>query len=559
MKREDREVLTTVKRNFLRHPIVLAAGAGALLGVLGLNVAAFILGLEAPRLLGAVVVTDMVVIGAGILLASREVLRAEDRSEATEAQLASIVEWSEDAIVGLSLEGEIRSWNRGAQRIFGYGERETVGRHVALIIPEERRAEEDEVLARIRRGEAVSHFETQRRAQGGRLVDISLTVSPVRDAGGRIVGASKVARDITARRRAEQALGEAQARLAAIVDSAMDAMVTVDESQRVVLFNRAAEQVFGVRRDQALGAPLDLFLPVRFRGAHRQHVEHFGRTGVTSRRMGDVTMLWALRADGTEFPIEASISQAVEDGRRFFTVILRDVTLRRQAEEALKRSEQELRELSARVLEAREEEKTHIARELHDELGQLLTALKMDLSWLRERLPADLRDKAVEMSAMLDQTVTATRRISADLRPLMLDDLGLVDATGWLVQDFAKRSGVSCEARLAEAEALQDVSKSVATAVYRAVQESLTNIARHAGAKHAWVLLAVEDGLIHVEVEDDGRGITPQDLAKSRSLGLKGMRERFAYLGGALEIGAAPRGGTRLRLRVPLHAKKEPA
>jgi len=559
MKREDRQVLTTVKRNFLRQPIVVAAGAGALLGVLGLNVAAFILGLEAPRLLGAVVVTDMIVIGAGILVASREVLRAEHRSEATEAQLASIVEWSEDAIVGLSLEGEILSWNRGAQRIFGFSERETVGQLITLIVPEERRAEESEVLGRIRHGGTLSHFETVRRAKDGRLIDISLTVSPVRDAAGRIVGASKVARDITARRRSEQALSEAQARLAAIVDSAMDAVVTVDESQRVVLFNRAAEQVFGVRRDEALGAPLDRFLPARFRGAHHGHIQNFGRTGVTSRRMGDVTTLWALHADGTEFPIEASISQAVEEGRRFFTVILRDVTLRKQAEEALRRSEQELRELSARVLEAREEEKTHIARELHDELGQLLTALKMDLSWLRGRLPADLREKAVEMGAMLDQTVAATRRISADLRPLMLDDLGLVDATGWLVQDFAKRSGVQCEVRLPDQELLGEASKNVATAVYRAVQESLTNIARHAGAKRAWVLLAVEDGAIHVEVEDDGRGIAPQDLAKSRSLGLKGMRERFAYLGGALEIGAAPRGGTRLRLRVPLQARKDPA
>jgi len=555
MKREDREVLTRVKGSLLRHPLVVASGAASLLGVLGLNVAAFILGLEAPRLLGAVVITDMIVIGAGIIIASREVLRAEQRSEATEAQLASIVEWSEDAIIGLSLEGEIRTWNRGAERLFGHSQREALGRHIALIIPEERRAEEDDVLARIRGGETVSHFETVRRAKDGRLIDISLTVSPVRDAAGRIVGASKVARDISERRRTEQALDEAQARLGAIVDSAMDAVVTVDESQRVVLFNRAAEQVFGVRRDEALGASLERFLPARFRAAHHAHIEHFGRTGVTSRRMGDVTTLWALRADGTEFPIEASISQAVEEGRRFFTVILRDITVRKHAEEALKRSEQELRELSARVLEAREEEKTRIARELHDELGQLLTALKMDLAWLRERLPSDLQDKAAEMSGMLDQTVGATRRISADLRPLMLDDLGLADAAGWLVQDFARRSGIQVEVRLPEAEALQQVSKSAATAVYRAVQESLTNIARHAGAKRAWVMLAVEDGTIHVEVEDDGRGIGSQDLAKSRSLGLKGMRERFAYLGGALEIGAAPRGGTRLRLRVPLQAK----
>jgi PAS domain S-box-containing protein len=553
MKRDDRDVLTSVKRSYLRHPLVVLALGALLVGVLGVNAYAFAHGLDSPRLLGIVVVTDMLVIGAGIFVATREVLRAEDRSQATEAQLASIVEWSDDAIVGLSLEGEIRSWNRGAQRIFGHSEREALGRHITLIIPEERRAEEDEVLARIQRGDTVSHFETVRLGKDGRLLEISLTVSPVRDAAGRIVGASKVARDITARKRAENALGEAQARLAAIVDSAMDAVITVDEGQRIVLFNRAAEQVFGVQREHALGTALDRFLPSRFRAAHRGHVQNFARTGITSRRMGDVTTLWALRSDGSEFPIEASISQAVEDGKRFFTVILRDVTVRRQAEEALKRSEQELRELSARVLEAREEEKTRIARELHDELGQLLTALKMDLAWLRERLAApELLAKAREMGEMLDQTVGATRRISADLRPLMLDDLGLVDAADWLVKDFAKRSGVKCETRLPEPEALDGVAKNVATAVYRAVQESLTNIGRHSGARNAWVLFSVDDAMIHVEIEDDGRGISPEDLAKARSLGLRGMRERFAYLGGSLEIAAAPRGGTRLRLRVPL-------
>jgi PAS domain S-box-containing protein len=356
---------------------------------------------------------------------------------------------------------------------------------------------------------------------------------------------------------AEHRTEASQARLEAIVDSAMDAIITVDPAQNILLFNRAAEQVFGVRRDEALGSPLDRFLPERFRGAHRAHIDGFGHTGVTSRRMGDVTTLWALRANGEEFPIEASISQAAEDGKRYFTVILRDITVRRQSEEALKRSAQELRELSARVLEAREEEKAHIARELHDELGQLLTALKMDLSWLRGRLPADAAElgaKAEEMGALLDQTVASTRRISADLRPLMLDDLGLADAANWLVQDFARRSGVSCDIRLVAADALQDISKSVATAVYRAVQESLTNIARHSGAKHAWIVLTMQGGVLHFEVEDDGKGIAPEDLAKARSLGLRGMRERIAYLGGVFEVARAPRGGARVRLRVPVRA-----
>jgi PAS domain S-box-containing protein len=427
-------MLMSVKGSLFRHPAVVAAGAGALGALLVTNALAFLRGTDSPWLLGGVILTDMLVIGAGIFVAAREVLVAEERSEASRTRL-----------------------------------------------------------------------------------------------------------------------DEAQARLAAIVDSAMDAVITVDEAQNVVLFNRAAEQLFGMPREQALGAPLERFIPQRFRGAHHGHVEAFGRTGVTSRRMGDVTTLWALRpGSGEEFPIEASISQAAEAGRRYFTVILRDITVRKQAEDALRASQRELRELSARVLEAREEEKAHIARELHDELGQLLTALKMDLSSLRERLPAELQGKAGEMAGLLDQTVAATRRISADLRPLMLDDLGLADAASWLVEDFGRRSGIACRIDIAAAEGLDQASKAVSTAVYRAIQESLTNIARHAGAKNAWVACTVQDGSIDVEVEDDGRGIAAEDLAKARSLGLKGMRERISHVGGTFEIARAPRGGTRLRLRVPL-------
>jgi PAS domain S-box-containing protein len=424
--------LISVKRGLFRHPVTLAAGGAALAGLLAANTVAFIRGMEAPWLLGAVILTDMLVVGVSLL-----------------AALWSIAVW------------------------------------------------------------------------GGKS-----------DAS--------------------------EARLEAIVDSAMDSILTVDAAQRIVLFNRAAEQMFGVRRDDALGSPLDRFIPQRFRGAHRAHVEKFGHTGVTSRRMGDQTTLWALRADGSEFPIEASISQAGEPGSRFFTVILRDITLRKQNEDTMLRQQQELRELSARVLEAREEEKTRIARELHDELGQLLTALKMDLAWLRERLPEtgpELAARADGMSALLDRTVSSSRRIAADLRPLMLDDLGLADAAQWLVDDFGKRSGVRLEMRVPEEAAFDALAKGAATAVYRAIQESLTNIARHSGAKNAWVLLAQENGEVLVEIEDDGRGVTPGDLAKASSLGLKGMRERVAYYGGSLEVARAPRGGTRLRVRMPLASR----
>jgi PAS domain S-box-containing protein len=570
----DRSHLISVNKGLLRHPAAVGAGAAALVGLLALNALAFLRGLDSPWLLGGVLVADMLVIGVGVIVAAREVLTAEEGTalarvalEASEARLAGIVEWSEDAIIGLALDGTVTSWNRGAEKAFGYRSAEALGKPITLIVPEDRRTEAAQVLAKIARGEAVEHFETQRCAKDGRLIDIALTVSPIRDAAGAVVGASKISRDITRRKRAEAeaaqmrtALTAAQTRLGAIVDSAMDAVITVDPAQNIVLFNRAAEQVFGVRREEAIGTSLDRFIPARFRAGHRHHVDQFGRTGVTSRRMGDVTTLWALRADGAEFPIEASISQADQGGDRYYTVILRDITVRKQHEDELKRQQQELRELSARVLEAREEEKARLARELHDELGQLLTALKMDLSWLRERIPAaEMAKKAEEMSALLDRTVMATRRISADLRPLMLDDLGLADAAAWLVEDFGKRSGIECRIQLPPPEALEDLSKSVATALYRAVQESLTNIARHAQARRTWVIFSAENGHIHVEIEDDGRGIAAEDLAKARSLGLKGMRERIAYLGGSLEIAPAPRGGTRIRVRVPAKNPREAA
>ncbi len=356
--------------------------------------------------------------------------------------------------------------------------------------------------------------------------------------------------------RAALALHESEAQLAAVVESAMDAIITVDSEHRIVLFNRAAEQVFRCRREEALGGSLERFLPVRFRAAHRGYIERFGHTGVTSRRMGDTTTLAAIRADGSEeFPIEASISQTEVDAKRYYTVILRDITARKQAEDLLRRQQHELRELSAQVLEAREEEKTLIARELHDELGQLLTAMKMDLSWLRERLPGldpALEAKARQMNQVLDQTVGSVRRIAADLRPLMLDDLGLADAAGWLVEDFARRSGIECRIDLPPAERIDALERDRAIAVYRVLQEALTNIARHSGAKRAWAVLEAGDEALVLEVEDDGRGISAEDIAKSRSLGIKGMRERMLYLGGELEVMRAPRGGTRVRARVPL-------
>jgi signal transduction histidine kinase len=155
------------------------------------------------------------------------------------------------------------------------------------------------------------------------------------------------------------------------------------------------------------------------------------------------------------------------------------------------------------------------------------------------------------MDAVLDRTVASVRRISAELRPLMLDDLGLRDAAGWLAGEFTRHSGIECKVSTPPDDALENIDRAIAITVYRVLQESLTNIGRHAKAKNAWVILGAAGNWVQLEIEDDGKGINDEDLSRPRSLGLKGMRERVLYLGGSVEVGRAPRGGTRVLVRVP--------
>jgi PAS domain S-box-containing protein len=355
--------------------------------------------------------------------------------------------------------------------------------------------------------------------------------------------------------RAAAESGESEARLRSIMRSAMDAIITIDEDQRIVLCNEAAERMFRCTPAQALGQPLERFIPERFRAAHRGHIDRFARTGETSRRMGVQTALWALRADGTEFPIEASISQAAAAGRRLLTVILRDVTERARAEQALRDAHAELRELALAMHEVREGERTRIARELHDELGQALTALKMDVDLLAETIArdrADLLERTDAMRELLDSTVATTRRISADLRPLVLDDLGLGAAAEWLTQGFSHRTHVPCELHVDPACA--QLGEPHASALFRILQESLTNVARHARASRVEVRLERAGADAVLTVRDDGVGMDRAAAPKPRSFGLRGIGERALLLGGEVKIDSRPGGGTTLVVRIPLAA-----
>ncbi|WP_296356935.1 PAS domain-containing sensor histidine kinase [Ramlibacter sp.] len=343
----------------------------------------------------------------------------------------------------------------------------------------------------------------------------------------------------------------AAVRLAGLLDSAMDAIISVDAGQNIVLYNRAAEKIFGYPAAEMRGQPLQRLLPERYQAGHAEHVRRFGATGVTSRRMGDGTVLYGLRANGQEFPIEASISQLDTPEGKLYTVILRDVTERVRAQE-------ELASFAAEAGGVREQEKSRIARELHDELAQQLTALKMDTMWLRGNLGQ--REQALArlegMLAMLDASVAATRRIAADLRPLVLDDLGLGAAVEWLAQNFTQRHGIPCDLDVNEDLELREP---YATAVFRIVQESLANVAKHAHARRARVRVARMGDEMVVSVQDDGVGFRLDDPRKPQSLGLVGLRERAHLLKGTVGVDSRPGQGTRIEARIPVRDEEDGA
>jgi PAS domain S-box-containing protein len=340
-------------------------------------------------------------------------------------------------------------------------------------------------------------------------------------------------------------LDNATARLAGLLESAMDAIITVDSQQNILLYNRAAETIFGWPAADALGQPLTKLIPGRFHAGHAGHMQRFGTTGVTSRRMGGVNLVYGLRQSGEEFPVEASISQLDTPEGHLFTVILRDATERIRAQE-------ELAAYAAQASAIREQEKTRVARELHDELAQSLTALKMDTIWLRDNSGADgaaTRAKLDGMLAMLDASVAATRRIAADLRPLVLDDLGLVAAIEWLTQNFTQRHGVPCALDIDED---MELHEPYATAVFRIVQESLVNVAKHARAAQVQVSVARTGAEVTLSVSDDGAGFETAAPRKDGSLGLAGLRERAQLLKGTVSITSTPGQGTRVQARIPV-------
>jgi PAS domain S-box-containing protein len=236
-------------------------------------------------------------------------------------------------------------------------------------------------------------------------------------------------------------------------------------------------------------------------------------------------------------------------GQVFVAGIGLDITGRKRAEQSLRKSRDQLRALAARVQTVREEERTRASREIHDELGQALTAIKIDLSSLLHDLRADKKPKSKRILKLVDGTIQSVRRISTELRPAVLDAMGLVAAIGWAAEEFAARTRTKCRLDLPPDQMV--INQESATALFRILQETLTNVARHSNATEVKVRFAKEDGTLTLEVQDNGKGVRAEQLSAASSLGIMGMRERALLVGGELTMTGAPGEGTTMRVRIP--------
>ena len=370
---------------------------------------------------------------------------------------------------------------------------------------------------------------------------------PYRDEKGNILGVIVFAVDITDRKRAEEELK--RQRLA--LEHAVEGLSFLDAEGRYLSVNGSYAAACGYTPQEMVGTPWT-------RTVHPDDHTKLAHAYAEMLRTGKAAIeTRGLRKDGSVFHKEVvMVVVRDEDGAlRGHYCFVKDITDRTRAEEDIRRSREQLRALASRLESAREEERTRIARDIHDELGQALTALNMDLSWIRSRLPqskplAPLHEKALAMAGLITHTIESVRRIATELRPGVLDQLGLVAALEWQAATFQTRYGIACRLELPAGEIELNAQRS--TALFRMLQEALTNVVRHADATSISITLDKTDTEVRLTVEDNGKGLSQESLATMQSLGIMGLRERAMALGGALRLQGIPGRGTIVEVSLPL-------
>ena len=441
---------------------------------------------------------------------------SEVNSRTEQSRLAAIVESSDDAIIAKTLEGIVTDWNRGAEKVFGYSAAEMIGQPLAVLLPPDRPGEEADILARICRGERLEHFETKRRRKDGEIIDVSVAVSPLRDADGALMGAFSVARDITAATMAKAQLAEREAHLQSVLDTIPDAMIVIDSQGLIQSFSATSVRLFGHQPSEVIGRNVNLLMPSPYREQHDSYLARYLATG-ERRIIGTGRLVVGQRKDGSTFPMELSVGEMRAGDRRFFTGFVRDLTERQETQKRLQDLQSEL------IFMGRFTALGEMASTLAHELNQPLTAAALYLNGARRLLDGGREEdrsatrEAIEEAATqmlragqiikrLREFVTRgeTERVSENL-PKLIEEacaLALVGAreTGIHVSFYFDPM---CQFVLADKVQVQQVLLNLVRNAIEAMQDS---------TRRELVIFThrLEDEAVRIDVADTGTGISPE-------------------------------------------------
>lgn len=539
---------------------------------------------------------------------ARDITASQQAAQALQEannRLRTLVQASPLAIIGLDLEGRVISWNPAAERLFGWSQDEIMGQALPTIPKEEEKAFKALRQSNFQ-GTALLGQEVHRQRRDGSVIEVSLSTAPLHDGAGAVMGNMGIIEDITERKRLEATLRQASRALKAITECHQALIRSTDEMELLHEVCRIIVEVGGYRMAWAGYAEADArksVRPVAQTGFHEGYVEKVNTTWAdeergrgpvgTAIRSGEPTVVrdtltdpnfdpWRAEAQKRNFrsvlglPLipfgalciyatepnafddeEISLLLGLANDLAYGIMALRGRAEQRRAEEALKESEQELRRLASQLLTIQEKERRRVARELHDELGQALTVLKINLVAIEDKLAPDqqpLRASCEHMLSYIDTVIENVRRLSWDLSPSSLEDLGLSAALGYLADETCRNHGMQSEVVMDEIDHL--FAPEIQINIYRIFQESLTNVVKHARASLVSVNVVREDGKVSFTIRDNGRGFNVKQAMSGKvakkSLGLTAMNERALMARGSLQISSRKGRGATIEFVIPL-------
>ncbi len=508
----------------------------------------------------------------------RELEQAKQGLSQNRAKLAAALASMKDSVIITDREGQFVEFNDAFAALYRFESKEECTRNFAEFsnlfevstIDGVSLGEDDFPMRRALRGESQSNVEyLYRRRDTGETWTGSLSYGPVRAEDGTITGSVITARDVTDRKRAERELAEARSQaertatqLRTIFDSVEERLYVCDRDGNPIMANDVARKTYGSPLSAPSVPEMSRLIEVfDLEGRQLAFSEWPISRALRGERVHATEVRVRFKATGDERILSTNGSAIRDqDGEILMAVLTSaDITERKRTEEALRRSEkvalqrEQFQALAEQLRRVREEERTRVSRDLHDQIGQILTAIKLDLTWMSRRLPQaceGFRDRIDGSIGLINEGVHSVRTICSGLRPGVLDDVGLAAAIEWQANEFASRTSIRCVLALPVADIT--VAADHATEIFRIFQECLTNVIRHAEAKQVNVSLNVQEANLVLAVTDDGKGFVEAEA--SDSLGFLGMRERAQVCDGILEISSSPGNGTTVTLRVPMHS-----